>query len=69
MEATVISSLQNPHVKHLVQLQQKSAERRRTGLFVVEGQRELQYCLAAGFTVQELFVLAGCEVKPPWSAP
>ncbi len=64
MEATVISSLQNPRVKHLVQLQQKSAERRRTGLFVVEGQRELQHCLAAGFTVQELFVLAGCEIKP-----
>ena len=40
-----ITSVQNPRVKAVVALQQKSAERRRTGLFVVEGQRELEHCV------------------------
>ncbi len=55
----VISSLQNARVKQLVQLQQKSQERRRTGLFVVEGQRELMHCIEAGYEVVELWVKGG----------
>ena len=49
MQEEVITSLQNTRVKRVVQLQQKSSERRRSGLFVVEGQRELQHCLEAGY--------------------
>lgn len=52
----VISSNQNPRIKHLLLLQQKSSERRRTGLFVVEGQRELGHCLEAGYQVEEIYV-------------
>ena len=44
-----ITSTQNPKVKHLVLLQQKSSERRKAGLFVVEGRRELMHCLKAGY--------------------
>ena len=51
-----ITSAQNPKIKQLLALQQKSAERRRSGLFVVEGCRELQHCLAAGFEADTLFV-------------
>jgi len=51
-----ITSLQNTKVKQLVALQQKSAERRKNGVFVVEGQRELEHCLHAGFQVESLFV-------------
>ena len=51
-----ITSLQNTKVKQLVVLQQKSAERRKNGVFVVEGQRELEHCLHAGFQVESLFV-------------
>lgn len=50
-----ISSLQNPKVKRLVALQQKSAERRKAGVFVVEGQRELMHCLSAGYVVETLY--------------
>ena len=50
-----ISSMQNPKVKQLVALQQKSAERRKTGLFVVEGRRELEHCLEGGFTIDTVF--------------
>lgn len=55
MAEQYISSVQNPKVKHLVALQQKSAERRKAGLFVVEGCRELQHCLDAGFEVDSIF--------------
>jgi len=55
MEENIITSLQNARIKHLVQLQQKSSERRRTGLFVVEGQRELMHCVEAGYDVESVF--------------
>lgn len=50
-----ISSLQNPKVKHLVALQQKSSERRKARLFVVEGQRELMHCFNAGFSIESIY--------------
>lgn len=50
-----ISSLQNTKVKQLVALQQKSSERRKQGVFVVEGMRELQHCLNAGYTINSIF--------------
>ena len=59
----VISSLQNARVKQLVLLQQKSQERRRTGLFVVEGRRELQQCIDAGYEVEEVWVVSGGGLK------
>ena len=52
---TVISSMQNAKVRQLLGLQQKSQERRRTGLFVVEGVREVQRCIDAGYTLDTLF--------------
>lgn len=63
MKDMVISSVQNPRVKAVVALQQKSAERRRTGLFVVEGRRELTHCIEAGMEVKEVFV---CEELGEW---
>lgn len=55
MEENKISSLQNTKVKQLVALQQKSSERRKQGVFVVEGIRELQHCLNAGYTINSIF--------------
>lgn len=57
MEETIITSTQNAKVKHVVALQQKSAQRRKEGLFVVEGRRELMHCIEAGYEVAECFVL------------
>lgn len=51
-----ITSAQNPKIKRLVALQQKSAERKQSGLFVVEGRRELEHCMAAGYVVETVFV-------------
>ena len=52
-----ITSIQNSKIKHIALLQQKSAERRKSGLFIVEGQRELGHCLAAGYEIDSLYVL------------
>ena len=57
MEENIITSTQNARIKHVVTLQQKSSLRREEGLFVVEGQRELEHCLACGYEIVELFVL------------
>ncbi len=64
MNDMVITSVQNPRVKAVVALQQKSAERRRTGLFVVEGRREVEHCVEMGLEVVEVFV---CEEMGGWS--
>ncbi len=56
MKDLLITSVQNPRVKAVVALQQKSAERRRTGLFVVEGRRELEHCVEMGLEVKEVYV-------------
>jgi len=42
---TDISSMQNPKIKRLQSLQQKSSERRKAHLFVVEGPGEVIYCM------------------------
>ncbi|MBQ0116765.1 MAG: RNA methyltransferase [Flavobacterium sp.] len=36
-----INSVQNPFIKSLIQLQEKSKARRQTGTFLIEGQREI----------------------------
>ena len=52
----IITSIHNPKVKLLLSLQQKAAERRASGLFVVEGQRELNHCIEGGMSIVALFV-------------
>lgn len=51
----IISSTQNAKVKQLMLLQQKSAERRRQGRFIVEGARELVHCMEAGYEAVSIF--------------
>ena len=51
-----ISSLQNARVKQVVALSQKSSERRKRGLFVVEGLRELLHCLRHGYQAESLYI-------------
>ena len=64
MHTESITSFQNPKVKNLLLLQEKSRARREQGLFVVEGRRELEYCLEAGFKVHSLFI---CPEIAPFS--
>ena len=52
----IITSVQNPKIKELLALQEKSRLRRKEGIFVLEGRRELERCIAAGMTVRTVFV-------------
>ena len=56
MEETIITSVQNARIKHVVALQQKSSLRREEGLFVVEGLREIEHCRACGYEIVEEYV-------------
>ena len=56
MRIEQITSAQNPKIRNLLLLQEKSKARREQGLFVVEGRRELEHCLEAGYKVRTLFV-------------
>jgi len=65
-----ITSGQNPKIKELLALQEKSRERRSAGLFVVEGRRETEHCLEAGFIPDTIFIcpeiyLSAGEGVPP----
>ncbi|WP_136467204.1 TrmH family RNA methyltransferase [Flagellimonas onchidii] len=53
-ESKFISSTQNPIIKKIVLLKEKSRERKKTGLFVVEGQREIELAQKGGYTVETL---------------
>lgn len=51
-----VTSLQNPKVKEVVLLQEKSREREKTGLFPVEGLREVAACISGGFEIASAFL-------------
>lgn len=59
MKIEVITSPQNPKVKNLLKLIEKSSERRTQNLIVVEGKRELDLAIAAGMEIEQLFF---CDV-------
>lgn len=55
MRSDIITSAQNPKIKTLLELQEKSKTRRKEGLFVVEGRRELLHCIEAGYEPYSIF--------------
>lgn len=61
-----ITSTDNPRVKAIAKL--KSArERRKTGLFLIEGDREVERAVAAGITIETLVIcddLLGDDIAP-----
>ena len=50
-----ISSAQNPEIKSLLLLQEKARERKKMGLFVVEGIREISLAISGGFIVEKIY--------------
>jgi TrmH family RNA methyltransferase len=56
MRIESITSAQNPKIQTLLALQEKSKERRKKGLFVVEGRRELLHCIEAGYEPYTIFI-------------
>lgn len=67
MHREVITSAQNPKIKRLIALQEKSRVRREEGLFVVEGAREVERAVANGLEIETLFLCPEiCTRQPGW---
>jgi TrmH family RNA methyltransferase len=50
----LITSPQNPLIKQLSLLKEKSKARKKTGLFLIEGKRELSLAIKAGYKIETL---------------
>lgn len=44
-----ITSIQNSYIKELLKLQEKSRERKKKGLFIIEGKREISLAISANY--------------------
>lgn len=53
-----ISSTQNTYIKELLKLQEKSRERKKKGLFLVEGQREISLVIKGNYEIDTLLFVA-----------
>jgi len=63
MRQELVTSGANPKVKTLLSLQEKPRSRKESGLFVVEGRRELGHCLDAGYVPEAVFWCP--DIVPP----
>ena len=52
-----ITSIQNPYIKSLVQLQEKAKARRQSGTFLMEGKREISLAAKGGYEIETLLFL------------
>jgi len=59
-----IASAQNEKIKHLVQLRQSGSERKKQGLFLIEGRREISLAIASGVAIANLFYCADYGKQP-----
>ena len=72
MRVESVTSAQNRKVKTLLALQEKARLRKEMGLFVVEGRRELEHCVRAGFEIDTLFFcpeIVGLGIRPSGGSP
>ena len=72
MRVESVTSAQNHKVKTLLALQEKARLRKEMGLFVVEGRRELEHCVRAGFEIDTLFIcpeIVGSGIRPSGGSP
>lgn len=52
-----ITSIQNPFIKSLVLLQEKSKARKQSGTFLIEGLREISIALKGGYEIETILFL------------
>lgn len=53
-----ITSVQNPLIKSVIQLQEKAKARKQSGLFIIEGKREIQLAIKGGYHIEKVFFLS-----------
>ncbi|WP_395043728.1 TrmH family RNA methyltransferase [Flavobacterium sp.] len=52
-----ITSIQNPLIKSLVQLQEKAKTRKQTGTFLIEGKREIELAIKGNYELESILFL------------
>lgn len=52
-----ITSIQNPYIKQLFLLKEKARERKKTGLFLIEGQREIELAYKGNYEIDTILFL------------
>ena len=52
-----ITSIQNPFIKNLLKLQEKARERKKQGLFLIEGKREIELAKKGDYEITSLLFL------------
>lgn len=52
-----ITSVQNPFIKSLVQLQEKAKARKQSGTFLIEGKREIELAFKGGYEIETVLFL------------
>jgi RNA methyltransferase, TrmH family len=52
-----VTSIQNPFIKNLLKLQEKARERKKQGLFLIEGKREIELAKKGGYEISSLLFL------------
>lgn len=50
----IITSIQNPFVKSLTQLQEKAKARKQSGTFLIEGKREIELAIQGGYDIETI---------------
>jgi len=68
-EVKQISSLQNTLVKKVILLKEKSRVRKKEGVFILEGQREIKLALKGAYTIETILfyeaIISETEVLKP----
>jgi TrmH family RNA methyltransferase len=62
-----LDSTQNPKVRQLVRYRDKPTLRRKDGVILIEGVREIQRAVAAGWVLRQTFWEPSTGVIPPWA--
>ena len=62
-----IQSFQNIQIKNILKLQEKSRERRKQGLFVIEGKREIELAIKGNYCITTLLFVSN-KVSPEFIA-
>jgi len=52
-----ITSIQNPYIKSLVQLQEKAKVRKQSGTFLIEGKREIELAIKGNYEIETILFL------------
>ena len=52
-----ITSIQNPYIKSLVQLQEKAKARKQSGTFLIEGKREIELAIKGNYELETILFL------------